>query len=94
MRLGLRNPRKKERKTVIVVFMTGMRAWLLVCQIKNQKFPLGKVFVQQAVVWYNFLVNFFFGEKTNAGQTRIALRCFPNPLLILDLSTPALSRSF
>ena len=48
-----------------------MWGWLVGCQLKNQVFPSGKVFVPQTVVWYQILVNVFFGGK-KAGKTRIA----------------------
>jgi len=50
-----------------------MRGWLVGCQLKNQVFLLGKVFVPQTVVRYKFVVNFLFAAKNKGGETRIAL---------------------
>jgi hypothetical protein len=44
-----------------------MWGWLVGCQLNNQVFPLGKVFVPQTVVWYKNLVN-FFGGKNRVGK--------------------------
>jgi len=53
----------------MVFFLAYMRGWLVGCQLKDQVFPLGKVFAPQTVVWYNFFVNFFF-EKQRRGEKR------------------------
>jgi len=55
-----------------------MRGWLVGCQLKNQVFPLGKVFVPQTVEWYKFLVNFFFAGKNKGGKNMDCVGlCFP-----------------
>jgi len=51
-----------------------MRGWLVGCQLKNQVLPLGKEFVPQTVVWYNFLVTCFFpGKKGGKNQDCVGL---------------------
>ena len=51
------------RRTFIVIFLTYMGGCLVGCQIKNQGFSFGKLFVPQTVLWYKLLVEFFGGEK-------------------------------